>query len=250
LPSDKNTYRMRCQNLDGIWSIWRVVEVSKLATPPPPVNQPPADPIIRGADMVTAPAATAPTMTPVPFTFRAIDPDLDELYYVVDWNDDGAVDERLPVTGLVPSGTTVSQTRVWTTAGSYTFKVRAYDLAGLASNWVTHTINITDPAVPPPIDPIITLVLDRYLVRAGEAVEATVEITADYQVDCRVYGLGSTASFTHSGGVTPQTYPFTSSQLFATQVIEARCTPVVSPYTMPTESRTVRVQVVPAIEER
>jgi hypothetical protein len=201
--------------------------------------------------MATEPSVSAPVSTIVPFTIRAIDPEDDNLYYVIDWDDNGSVDERLPDSGTVVSGTPRATDYVWSTAGSYTFSVRAIDSAGLASPWVSHTILITDPVVPPPAPPILSLLLDRYLVRAGEVVTAKITIMADYQIDCSVYGVaGSPQNFSHAGGVAPQEYTYETNQLLATQVVESVCTPVVPGYSLPTETRSARVQVVPEFEER
>jgi hypothetical protein len=218
---------------------------------PPVVNTAPLPPVIKGADMATEASVSEPVSTLVPFTIRAVDPEGDNLYYVIDWDNDGSINERLPNTGTVVSGTPRSTDHIWSTAGSYTFSVRAIDDSGLVSPWVSHTILITDPVVPPPAPPVLSLLLDRYLVRAGETVQAKITITANYQIDCSVYGVaGSPQTFSHLGGVAPQEYTYATNQLFATQVVKSICTPVVPGYTLTSETRSARAQVVPEFEER
>ncbi len=251
VPGDTNTYSLRCQSSLGMWSNWTQVTIVKDDVPPPPPNRPPQAPEIKGADMGTSPAITAPVGVSVPFTIRSIDPDLDALYYTIDWDINGIFETRLPLTGSVPSGTALPTSYTWSTAGVYTFATRAHDSAGAVSPITTHTITISNPVVPPPIAPVINLTLDRYLVRAGETTKARIAITADYEVDCLVYGVaGSPQTFTHTGGLALIEYFYETAPLYATQVVTSVCTPDVSGYTLPAETREARVSVVPILEER
>jgi hypothetical protein len=82
---------------------------------------------------------TGDTSITYPFTFTATDPDGDQLQYDVDWNNDGTSE----VTSLlVNSGIAITGNRSWPTAGSYTFQVRARDIAGAVSGWTQHTITV------------------------------------------------------------------------------------------------------------
>jgi hypothetical protein len=81
------------------------------------------------------------------FSVTATDPDNDQIYYQIDWNNDGVSDQRLPSSGLVNSGTAQSANYSWATDGAKTFKARTVDSAGnLSTTWASHTITITTPA--------------------------------------------------------------------------------------------------------
>lgn len=85
------------------------------------------------------------------FNLTATDPEGDTLRYGIDWNNDGAIDQWVPGSGYVASGTTQTASYTWTTPGTYTFQVLAQDSKGGQSGWVSHTIVIANPA--PPVDP-------------------------------------------------------------------------------------------------
>jgi hypothetical protein len=104
------------------------------------VNSPPNPPTITG------PTTGNPNVS-YGFTVTATDSDNDQIYYQVDWNNDGVSDQRLPSSGLVNSGTGQSANYSWATDGAKTFKARTVDSAGnLSATWTSHTITITTPA--------------------------------------------------------------------------------------------------------
>ncbi len=78
------------------------------------------------------------------FNFTATDPENNTLRYGVDWDNNGSVDEWVPGTGFVNSGTSQSVNRSWATTGSYTFRALAQDSSGASSGWVAHTITISN----------------------------------------------------------------------------------------------------------
>ena len=98
-----------------------------------------------------APSISGPTTgvagTTYTFTFDATDPDGDTIRYRADWDDNGTVDQNVPSSGYVSSGTSRTATRSWSTAGTYTFKVRTQDSPGAQSGWTSHTITI-NPSTP------------------------------------------------------------------------------------------------------
>ena len=80
---------------------------------------------------LTAPAANnppnAPSITKPPscttgtagtYSFSATDPNNDTLRYGVDWNNDGSVDQWVPPSGYVSSGTSQSTTHTWNTSSA------------------------------------------------------------------------------------------------------------------------------------
>jgi len=83
------------------------------------------------------------------YSTSATDPDGDNVRYGWDWNGDGTVDEW---TGLYSSGTTVSTSHTWTTAGTYNVKVKAEDSNGSQSGFSSaKTVVINSPPNKPTI---------------------------------------------------------------------------------------------------
>jgi len=80
---------------------------------------------------------------PHQFTITGTDPDTDpeqsDIRYAIDWNNDGTVNQLVPSTGYVTSGTSLQVSRVWRTPGVKTFRVRTEDKQGLFSPWTTFT---------------------------------------------------------------------------------------------------------------
>lgn len=102
-------------------------------------NSPPNPPTISG------PTTGNPNIS-YGFGVVASDPDNDQIYYLVDWNDDGVSDQRLPSTGMVNSGTSQSANYSWATEGVKTFKARTVDSAGnVSATWTTYTVTLSAP---------------------------------------------------------------------------------------------------------
>jgi len=100
--------------------------------------------------------------------------------------------------------------------------------------------------------PIIDLSLSRELIRSGETVDVTVEVTAEYATLCTLYGVGITPLvFTHNG--TPASPvstepPFTSRPLTAAQEVTITCEP--DPANgAPSATESARVDVIPVVQE-
>lgn len=95
----------------------------------------------------TAPVITGPTSGTVAtnhtFTFTSTDPDSDTIRYGIDWNNDGTLDQWVPASGYVVSGTAQSAIRQWASTGPVTFQALAQDSKGLSSGWTPHTITVT-----------------------------------------------------------------------------------------------------------
>ena len=104
-------------------------------------NQPPNAPTISGP-------TSGETSQNNTFGFTATDPDNDQIYYEIDWDNNGSVDVSTPGSSYVSSGTTLNGTRSWSGAGSYTFQVRTVDFDNARSPWTQHTITITQAAPP------------------------------------------------------------------------------------------------------
>ena len=83
-------------------------------------------------------------------TIQADDPDNDDLYFFVDWND-GTQGEWV---GPYPSGTPTIINHTWTESGTYTVKAKAKDPFGEESQW-SNTLNVSILENNIPTDPQI-----------------------------------------------------------------------------------------------
>ena len=106
-------------------------EVDALAIPYGDVNEPPAEPDINGPDKGKAGEEYC-------WTFQAVDPDGDDVKFVIDWGD-GSTEE----TDCIPSGQSIEVCHTYTEEGVYTIKVKAVDCPhGLESDWSTFTVTM------------------------------------------------------------------------------------------------------------
>jgi hypothetical protein len=94
------------------------------------VNTPPEAPTITGPDNGDAGTAYL-------FTFNAVDPDSDDIRYIVDWGD-GEID----TTGYSMSGVDISLLKSWNKAGTYTIKAKAQDIKGEIGPETTKSVTI------------------------------------------------------------------------------------------------------------
>lgn len=101
-------------------------------------NQRPAAPTITGPTTGTVGVANS-------FTFKAADPDNNQVRYRLDWNSDGTYDQT---SSYGASNWSFATSYTWNTAGTYTFQARTNDNLGaysLSPTWGTHTITIGNP---------------------------------------------------------------------------------------------------------
>ena len=87
--------------------------------------------------VVTAGACTVGTTFTVSFT--STDPNGRQLKYGVDWDADGSVDQWVPPSRYVNSGTTHSASRTYSTIGRKSISVFAVNDKGAVSSWATQT---------------------------------------------------------------------------------------------------------------
>lgn len=88
------------------------------------------------------------------YTFTATDPQGDQVRYGIDWNMDGTVDNWLPLSGYVNSGTSRSMDYTWPTTGNKQFQALTQDYQGLNSAWTIRNITVIDaPCVNNTINP-------------------------------------------------------------------------------------------------
>lgn len=104
----------------------------------PPVGSPPAKPTVSSAACVVGSSET--------LTMNATDPDGDTVRYGVDWDANDAVDQWVPPTGYVSSGTMQTASRIYSIPGSKTVKVVTQDKNGRLSEWTTVTFRCAGSA--------------------------------------------------------------------------------------------------------
>lgn len=156
----------------------------------------------------------APTLTaggscvvgePHSISMVATDPDGDRIRYGVDWNNNGTIDQWVPPSGYVNSGSTQIASRTFSVAGSKTIRVRTQDTNSLLSNWATitftcaesETADLSDdndslgdsaPSVPPPAADLDIRAIPS-LVRQGHTTQ--VNWSATNVQSCTVSGSNS-----------------------------------------------------------
>jgi hypothetical protein len=108
--------------------------------------------VIISNETPTAPVV-APTVTnatcivgePYSLSMTSTDPQAEDIRYGVNWDNNSSVDEFVPGSGYVPSGTTRTATRTFATPGTKTVKVLTQNTKGLTSGWTTVTFScVTD----------------------------------------------------------------------------------------------------------
>lgn len=77
-------------------------------------------------------------------SFTSTDPDANNIRYGVDWDANGSVDQWVPSSSYVPSGTTQSASRTYSTAGTKTVQVLAQDVGGLNSSFARVSFSCAD----------------------------------------------------------------------------------------------------------
>jgi PKD repeat protein len=95
------------------------------------VNNPPNNPTITGPTNGKAGKA-------YPYSFSAIDPDGDNVYYFIDWGDNN----NSGWIGPYSSGDVATQSHTWTTKGTYTIKAKVKDIFGNESDWSTLQVSM------------------------------------------------------------------------------------------------------------
>jgi hypothetical protein len=106
-------------------------------------NRPPDPPTITGP-------TTGLIETSYPFNFVSKDPDGDQIKYAISWTNDGTIEQYLPDTGLVDSGTSQSASSSWSALGMHTFEAMAIDSHDATSTWTTYNITLCSSTCGPP----------------------------------------------------------------------------------------------------
>ncbi len=93
--------------------------------------QPPSIPSINGP-------TSGKLLIKYTFTFSAIDPDNDDVYYYIDWGDNTS-DYWL---GPFESGKEISASHIWFKQGNFKIRIKAKNAMGAVSDWGTSTFTI------------------------------------------------------------------------------------------------------------
>jgi hypothetical protein len=118
---------------------WRIVawDSGKLSKSSPPwsfttgINDKPNPPVITGLTTVTAGKEYE-------YTFNAIDPNGDDIYYFIDWGDQ----TNTGWIGKYTQGVDVMVNHTWAKKGTYTIKAKAKDVWGAEGDYGTLTVTV------------------------------------------------------------------------------------------------------------
>ena len=116
-------------SVDQTATVTKTVSVGNRAPDPPSITGP----------------ANGKAGTRYPYSFEAMDPDDDNISYLIDWGDH----TNGSWIGPYPSGLAVNQSHAWTTKGSYLIKAQAKDLYGVESGWTTLLVSMPLSYAPP-----------------------------------------------------------------------------------------------------
>jgi WD40 repeat protein len=201
LEAGNYTWRARARDSAGNASDWSNPRAFTVEVPPPS-NRPPAVPeLLAPADGATV--SPAPTLR-----VRLSDPDGDQVQAVIEIRNASGVARTLE-TGYVASGSEASvAVDPSLTAGNYTWRARARDSAGNASDWSSpraFTVEVPPPSNRPPAVPELLAPADGATVSPaptlrvrlsdpdGDQVQAVIEVRSGSGV-ARTLETGSVAS--------------------------------------------------------
>lgn len=90
--------------------------------------------------------------SPYSISMTAVDPGNKAIRYGIDWDANGTVDQFVPSSGYVSSGTSRTASRTYATSGSKTVRILAQNEDGFASAWAT--VAFTCAANPDVVEPL------------------------------------------------------------------------------------------------
>lgn len=95
-------------------------------------------------------------------SFVSSDPENDKVYYTVDID---GTEFRIPGAGEVDSGSIQYLSKIWSTPGKHTIRIRATDIKGATSDWSIYTLDVG--ICPPDIKPLVSSCKDMGDVELG-----------------------------------------------------------------------------------
>lgn len=115
-------------------------------------NKGPAAPVIKGP-------TSGKAGTEYSYTFCSEDPEINNIYYLIDWGD-GEVTDWI---GPYSSGEEITLQHTWGAEGMYTIRAKAKDIYGVESDW--GTLKVSMPRSKPIIKPLFLQFLDKIIER-------------------------------------------------------------------------------------
>ena len=103
--------------------------------------------VVRASDPPMNPTVTSTSCTvgtSLELAFASTDPDGHQLRYGVDWDDDGSVDQFVPPSGYVPSGSEQSAKRTFAVAGEKHVAVMVENDRGARSEWTHYSFQCAE----------------------------------------------------------------------------------------------------------
>jgi len=86
---------------------------------------------------ISGPASGKPGIS-YTYNFRTKDPNEDDLYYYIDWDDDSPIE----TVGPLASGSEGTATHKWTDEGSFVIRIKAADIYGAESDWSQFKVSL------------------------------------------------------------------------------------------------------------
>ena len=123
--------RAKAKDINDVESVWSDVYPMAIVE-----NEPPSTPEIDGS-------SSGKIGTLYTYKFTSTDPDNNDVYYCIDW-DDGTPEE---IVGPFQSGLEGTAKHRWTSQGTYTIRAKAKDIFSEESNWAEFDVTITKTRV-------------------------------------------------------------------------------------------------------
>lgn len=136
----------------------------------PPDNKPPEAPTIDG------PANVKPGVE-LCWTFQSIDPDDDDVMYIIDWGD-----ETSDETNYIQSDTPVEACHIYKEKDAYLIRARAIDIYGYKGEWSTYYIpkNEDDCKICQPVSKPYSVLIKSLLIRLEKYDIQLLELSKQY----------------------------------------------------------------------
>jgi hypothetical protein len=104
---------------------------------------PPTAPNVAAGSVAVGGNSSCTVGEPYTINFSSTDPQGEQVKYGVDWDDSGTIEEYVPSSGFVSSGTQEAASRTFAKAGVKDIRVIAIDTDGAASTWTTFATSCT-----------------------------------------------------------------------------------------------------------
>lgn len=145
--------------------------------------------VTGGNETPNPPSITGPSTCTVNvssnFNFSGTDPDGDQVRYGVDWDMNGSVDQWVPGSGRVNSGTSRSAGHTWSTTGTKNFRALTQDSNGSNSGW-SSTFSTT--CSNPPATANLTINNSNGPITVADGAALNIAWSSTNAASCTLYG--------------------------------------------------------------